>query len=206
LQAAAQRSLDAGTNLTAVLAMLKDLRADGFELPVILFTYANPLIRHGWKQSLARVADAGFDGVLVPDVPVEEGGTLRESANEHGLCPIFFVAPTTSAERIRIAAERSRGFLYTIGRFGVTGGATELDPAMLTFLDRVRAATELPIAVGFGIATSAQVATVTQHADVAIVGSALVQHVHEAGEQGGDDAAVRAAHDFVAALLEGVHA
>jgi tryptophan synthase alpha chain len=131
---------------------------------------------------------------------------MSELAREYGLCPIFFVAPTTSAERIRRAAEQSRGFLYVIGRFGVTGGETKLDPNLVGFLERVRAATQLPVAVGFGIATREHVATITQPADIAIVGSALVEHIHRAGQSGGDDAAVQAAHDFVADLLQGVQA
>jgi tryptophan synthase alpha chain len=149
-------------------------------LPVVLFSYANPLLRRGWVATARAAAEAGLDGWLVPDLPVEEGAEMRAAALEHGLCPIFFVAPTTSAERARAAMQASRGFLYAIGRFGVTGASTRLDSEATRFLDGLRAHGDLPVAVGFGLAGPEDVRAVVAHADLAIVGSALVEHLHRA--------------------------
>ncbi len=185
LQAAAERSLAAGTTLDRILDMVRELRAGSrgeppSELPVVLFSYVNPLVRRGWKLAARMAAEAGADGWLVPDLPVEEADAMRAAALEEELAPIFFVAPTTSDSRMRAAADASRGFLYAIGRFGVTGAHTGLDQRALAFLARLRNLTELPLAVGFGLQTGAHVRAVLEHADLAVVGSALVQHIHEA--------------------------
>lgn len=206
LQAAHERALAARTTLGGILECLREFRAES-ALPVVVMTYANPLVRRGWKESCRAIADAGADGVLVADLPVEEGADMAAAAEEAGLCPIFFVAPTTSDERMRRAISSSRGFVYAIGRFGVTGTGARLDGAAEGFLRRVRsAAGELPVAVGFGISTSRDVAAVTRVADVAIVGSALVQRVHEAFERGGrrPEAAADAAREFALELCRGL--
>jgi tryptophan synthase alpha chain len=192
LQAAAERALAAGTTLDRILEAVRVVRAGSkgappSEMPIVLFSYANPLVRRGWKQAALMAADAGIDGWLVPDLPVEEAEAMRSCALEEDLAPIFFVAPTTSETRIRAAASASRGFLYAIGRFGVTGARTGLDERALAFLARVRAMTELPLAVGFGIQTCEQVQSVLKHADLAVVGSALVQHIHEACSEWRDE-------------------
>jgi tryptophan synthase alpha chain len=210
LQAAAERALRGGATFAGALELIRAFRsgADGSqpsELPILVFSYANPLLRRGWDETARLVADAGGDGLLVPDVPIEEGGAMRRAALANGLAPIFFVAPTTSDERVRAAAEQSRGFLYAIGRFGVTGANTELDETALGFLRRVRSLTDLPLALGFGIRTHEQVRAVTEVADLAIVGSALVQKVHEAFAAANDPAeAARAAGSYLEELIEGV--
>jgi len=201
LQSAAQRALQDGTTLDGVLAMLADYRAAGGELPVAIFSYANPLVRRGWSRSMDSLRAAGADGVLVPDLPVEEGGALADSAGAQGLCPIFFVTPTTSDERVRAAAEASRGFLYAIGRAGVTGDATKIDSSTLAYLARIRAHTALPIALGFGLCTPGHVAAIAAHVDLAVVGSALVRRIHEAALAGTDPAA--AAASFITDLANG---
>ena len=193
LQAAAQRALEAGTNLRDVLALCAELRAEGCELPIALFTYANPLVRLGWENAARASAEAGVDAWLVPDMIPEEAGEMRAAAVAAGLAPIFFVAPTSSPERIAAAAAASRGFLYAIGRVGVTGGETRLDGATLDFLARIRASCALPLAVGFGLRTAEQVSAVTQHADLAIVGSAFVARLHEARGAGRPSPAAAAA-------------
>ncbi len=185
LQAAAHRALEAGTTLRGIFQLVADLRKTGSELPVALFSYANPLVRLGWKDAARLSAEAGVDAWLIPDLIPEEAEEMRGAAIEHGLAPIFFVAPTSSPERIAAAAEASRGFLYVIGRVGVTGNRTELDGSTLEFLGRVREACDLPLAVGFGLSTPTQVAAVTRHADLAIVGSAFVQRIHETWQRAG---------------------
>ena len=212
LQAAAQRALDAGTTLDGILDLVRRYRDAGGALPILAFSYVNPLLQRGATAVTRALRDAGVDGLLVPDLPVEEGRELQDSALAAGLAPIFFVTPTTSDERARRAAEASRGFLYVIGRTGVTGASTVLDADTLQFVARMRALCDLPLGVGFGLRTPEQVAAVARHATLAIVGSALVAHIHAAadgavdGAQDPDAAAARAAYDFVLNLRTGIPA
>lgn len=220
LQAANERALAAGTTFPKVLECLARFRAES-ELPVAVMSYANPLVRRGWKDACRAIAEAGGDGLLVADLPVEEGDEMSRAALAEGLCPIFFVAPTTSEARIRRAAAASRGFVYAIGRFGVTGWPTALDLGTVTpsnpvpvldgagerFLQEVReCAGSLPVAVGFGISTAGHVTAATRSADIAIVGSALVQRAHEAFESSGErpEAAGEAAQAFAQELCRGL--
>ena len=206
LQAAADRALAAGTTFDGVLGMLARFREKS-ALPVVIMSYANPLLRRGWEASARAIREAGGSGLLVADLPVEEGDAMRAAAEDAGLAPIFFVSPTTSEARMTRAIEASRGFVYAIGRFGVTGARTTLDPAAQAFLARVRERSNgLPVAVGFGIATAEDVRAAVEHADLAIVGSALVQRIHEAFEAGGGKpaAAAQAAEDFARELMEGI--
>lgn len=205
LQAAAQRALDAGTTLDGILDLVRRYRDEGGALPILLFSYANPLLRHGAAATVERLAAAGADGLLVPDLPVEEGADLRTAALEAGLAPVAFVAPTTGDERIARAAELSRGFVYVIGRTGVTGARTELGRDAQELLERVRRSCDLPIAVGFGIATAGQVAAVARHAELAVVGTALVQRLHEAAAAAADPdaAAEMAAFAYLSSLRSG---
>lgn len=209
LQAAAERAIAAGASFDRVLSLIARFRreAPASELPIVLMGYANPLLRRGWEASCAALAEAGADGVLVADVPIEEGAPLAEAAEKAGIAAIFFAAPTTADERLAAAARLSRGFLYAIGRLGVTGARASVDPAQAAFLDRVRAAAgDLPVAVGFGLSTADQVRAVAAHADLAIVGSAMVDRVHRAFTASGGDAqaAARAAEDFARELTKGL--
>lgn len=215
LQSAAQRALAAGTTFDGVLEMLSRFRRGGeghmgSDLPIAIMSYANPLVRRGLDRSLPALAQAGADGILVADMPVEEAAPLETAALKCGLAPIFFVAPTTSPERMEIAIAHSRGFIYAIGRFGVTGEATALDEAAQEFLARVRAAAKrLPVGVGFGITNAEQVTAATRHADLAIVGSALVEHIHKAIVAAPDrrlEAASDATREFIGRLSKGVAA
>ena len=193
LQAAAQCALEAGTTFDSVLETVRRFRTES-ELPLVLMTYANPLVRRGLESACGRMIEAGLDGVLIVDLPVEEAGPLLAAADATGLAPIFFVFFTSADDRIRASAQASRGYLYAIGRLGVTGARTALDESTLAFLRRVRAlAGELPVAAGFGIATPEQVRAVHAEADLAIVGTALVEHVHRASTAGGRPDPARAA-------------
>ena len=129
---------------------------------------------------------------------------MRAAAAAHGLSAVFFVAPTSGPARAAAACAASTAFVYVLGRVGVTGGATRFDAASLAFLDRVRAQARTPVAVGFGIGSAADVRAATAHADIAIVGTALVQRLHETRSSGGDAAAT--ARDFVRALVSGLAA
>jgi tryptophan synthase alpha chain len=213
LQAAAERALASGATFERALSMIERLRrgdahAPPCALPIAVMTYANVLVRRGWNESARMIARAGADALLVADLPIEEGAPMADAAIDAGLAPIFFVAPTTGEERMLRAIAMSRGFVYAIGRVGVTGAPTALDHGLEDFLARVRgAAHELPVGVGFGIATREHVAAATRHADLAIVGSALVERVHAAVAHATIDrerAAAAAARAFVVELARGL--
>lgn len=203
LQAAADRALASGTTFAGVCGVLRALRAGGSDLPVAVMSYLNPLLVRGLERSARELAGAGADAWLVADAPLEEADELRAAGDAAGLATVAFVSPTTDARRLERAAAASRGFLYAIGRFGVTGTATDLDGGAQAFLARCRAACgPLPLAVGFGIDDAAKVRAAVTHADLAIVGSALVERVHRAGP---DDArAAAAAEHFVRDLARGL--
>lgn len=203
LQAAADRALAADTDVNGIFAMVRRFREQGGQLPIALMSYCNPLGHRGWPEACAEAAEAGVDALILPDLPVEEGEPVGAAARAAGLCTIFFAAPTSSDERIARAVAASQGFLYVVGRTGVTGAGTTFDDSAQGFLQRVAGlAGDLPTAVGFGISSAADVAAATTHADIAIVGTALVRHIHEAGHD--DQAAVAAAEAFVSDLATGL--
>lgn len=183
LQAAAQRALDAGTTLRGILQMVREVRDEGCELPIALFSYANPLYSLGWEAAARASKEAGVDGWLVPDMIPSQATAMLAGAQANDLSCVFFAAPTSSRERIRAAATASQGFLYAIGRVGVTGGATELTSSTLDFLRTLRENCDLPIGVGFGLRNADQVAAVTEHAELAIVGSAFVDRLRKVYDQ-----------------------
>jgi tryptophan synthase alpha chain len=209
LQAAAERAIAAGASFDRVLDLIARFRREApiGQVPIVLMGYANPLLRRGWEASCNALAEAGADGVLVADLPIEEGAPLAAAAEKAGIAAIFFAAPTTADERLAAAVRLSRGFLYAIGRLGVTGARASVDPAQRGFLDRVRAAAgDLPVAVGFGLSTAEQVRAVAAHADLAIVGSAMVDRIHRAftASGGSSRAAAREAEDFARELTKGL--
>ncbi|MFN8061885.1 MAG: tryptophan synthase subunit alpha [Vicinamibacterales bacterium] len=176
IQRAAERALAAGTSLRTTLDLIRGVREE-IGAAVVLFTYANPVHRMGRDAFVRAAADAGVDGVLVLDLPVEEAGELRDALTEARLDPIFLLSPTTSDERIRRASALGSGFLYAISRLGVTGTRPDLAGGLDALVARIRAATTMPIAVGFGISRAEHVAAIGRLADAAVVGSALVDLV-----------------------------
>jgi tryptophan synthase alpha chain len=176
IQRATERALAAGMTLRGTLEVVAAVRA-AVETPIVLFTYANPVLRMGTEAFATRAAAAGADGVLMLDYPMEEAAALRAPLLDAGLDPIFLVSPTTTEERMRLAADQGRGFLYAISRLGVTGARTQIAADLPALLARVRAASTLPLAVGFGISHPDHVAEACRGADAAVVGSALVETV-----------------------------
>ncbi len=173
IQRAGQRALAAGTTMRDVLNLVRDLRR-GVDRPVLLLTYFNPVVQFGIDRFCAEAREAGVDGVVVPDLPADEADGLIAPAREAGLDTIFLVAPTTSDERIRLASERSRGFVYCVSLTGVTGVRAEVPPEVVDLVRRVKALIALPVCVGFGISTAEQAEAIARVADGVIVGSALV--------------------------------
>jgi tryptophan synthase alpha chain len=193
IQRASQRALDGGVTLLGLLDLARELRGR-LRAPLILMTYMNPLLAYG-LEAVTKEASAGFDGLIVPDLPLEEAGPLQRGARQAGLDLIFLVAPTSRPERIRLIARKTRGFLYAVSLMGVTGPRAQLPSDLVSYLQGIREVTEKPVSVGFGISHPEQVRALAAYADGMIVGSALVHLV----EEGGKDA-VRRVGDFVATL------
>jgi len=178
IQRASERALAGGMNLRGVIEIVRRVRAK-VDTPIVLFTYANPVVRMDPQVFARTAADAGVDGVLILDYPIEEAGPLRTPLLDAGLDPIFLISPTTSEERIRKSAELGAGFLYVISRLGVTGVRDRLPEDVGELMKRIRRCAGLPVALGFGIAHPSQVAEACRVADAAVVGSALVNVVAE---------------------------
>ncbi len=177
IQAAAARSLSSGTTPSSVLEMLSGLKGQ-LSVPVILFTYANPLINKGMENFCFQAAEAGAAGLVVPDLPLEEAELLSPIATDHGLDLVLLVAPTTPKERMRRIAESSKGFVYLVSVTGVTGERTHLEDRVETLVRQLKDISSVPVAVGFGISGPDQIRQVKSWgADGAIVGSALVKKI-----------------------------
>ena len=173
IQRASERALAAGGTLTSTLDLIAGTRP-GLRAPVVIFSYANPILAMGIKQFASRAAAAGVDGVLVLDLPLEESLECGEQMTLTGLDMIFLLSPTTTDERIRAAGEMGRGFLYGISRLGVTGARDRVADGARSLAERIRRLTTLPIALGFGISKPEHVEQVGRWADAAVVGSGLV--------------------------------
>jgi tryptophan synthase alpha chain len=180
IQRASERALRSGASMSRILEMLHRERAR-IDAPIVLFTYANPIERIGYEQFVALAAEADVDGVLVLDLPIDEAGPLASCLKQRGIAPVFLVSPTTPSERIQRAAAFGSGFLYAISRLGVTGVQQQLSDDAAAVVGGIRAISSLPVALGFGISTPAQVAAACTLADAAVVGSALVNVIAEAG-------------------------
>jgi tryptophan synthase alpha chain len=178
IQRASERALRRGTTLARVLGAARAIRS-GSALPLLLFSYFNPLLRYGLRRLAGEAADAGVDGVLVTDLPPEEAAAWLDAAREAGLDTVFLAAPTSSDDRLGLVAEASRGFVYAVSRTGVTGETETLSPEAGTLVRRLKARTGTPVALGFGIGTPAQVAKAAVAADGVVVGSALVRFLEE---------------------------
>jgi tryptophan synthase alpha chain len=196
IQAAGRRALDAGASLAGVLGLVKEFRAGNAHTPLVLMGYLNPILAYGVERFCADAASAGVDGLIVVDLPTEEAALLLPAAGAHGLDVIRLVAPTTSDERLPLVLAGSSGFVYYVSITGITGTRTASAEDLARDIPRIRRATTLPIAVGFGVRTPAQAAIVAQYADAAIVASALIEKL------AATDIATTLAD--VAALAEGV--
>ena len=178
IQRAAERALAAGGNLRTALEIVGKVRRH-VAAPIVVFSYANPLLRMGMGEFARRAAGAGVDGVLALDLPIEESDEFRETLSASGLDTIFLLSPTTTDARIQKAALLGRGFLYGISRLGVTGARSRVADGAEALVRRIRAHTTLPIALGFGISRPEHVIEVNEYADAAVVGSALVSWIAE---------------------------
>jgi tryptophan synthase alpha chain len=178
IQRSSERALARGVTLARVLETVVRIREKS-ELPLVLFSYLNPLLQRGVERALGDAARAGVDGVLVTDLPPEEAGEWIPAARAAGIDTIFLASPTSPDERLRRVAEASRGFVYAISRTGVTGERQALSEDARPLVERLRALTDVPVALGFGISTPEQVKQASAVADAVVVGSALVRFLEE---------------------------
>ncbi|MGE0452250.1 MAG: tryptophan synthase subunit alpha [Vicinamibacteria bacterium] len=179
IQRASERALRAGTTLRGVLDLVARIRVKS-ALPIVLFSYFNPLLRFGLEALAREAARAGVDGVLVTDLPPEEAGEWLAVARPAELDSVFLAAPTSPDERLSAIAAASRGFVYAVSRTGVTGEKDAVSEAAAPLVERLRRLTREPVALGFGISTPAQVKAAGALADAVVVGSALVRALEEA--------------------------
>jgi len=177
IQRASERALRHGTTLAQVLTLAAELRQHAQSTGLIVFSYLNPILRMGLEKFCKVARAAGVDGALVTDLPVEEAGEYLRAMRAHDLAPVFLAAPTSTDERLKRIAQASQGFVYAVSRTGVTGQRQRLADDARKLVRRLRRATKLPIALGFGISTAEQFAEVGKFADAVVVGSAIVDMI-----------------------------
>ena len=184
IQRASERALRSGTTLRKILERFPSWRQT-VRAPIILFSYFNPILQYGLENFAASAAQAGVDGALVVDLTPEEAENYVQAMRAQNLDTVFLASPTSTDARLERAAQLSTGFLYLISRTGVTGERSEMASSVRPLAERARRLTSLPLAIGFGISTAAQVREVQSHADAAVVGSAVVHAIEERYSQEG---------------------
>jgi tryptophan synthase alpha chain len=177
IQASGERALRNHISVKNILEIVAVVRAAGCETPIILFSYFNPILQFGLEKFAEEAVKSGVDGVLITDLVPEEAKRFRQILTDKDLSLIMLAAPTSSDERLEKICEKASGFVYAVSRAGVTGARTELSNDAENLVNRLRKFTDLPIAVGFGISNSEQVAETWKYADAAVVGSAIVAEI-----------------------------
>ncbi|MEO8401621.1 MAG: tryptophan synthase subunit alpha [Gammaproteobacteria bacterium] len=199
-QMSAERALKKRVSLSDCIALVKKLRHDSCEIPIILFSYFNPILNLGIEHFASQAEDAGIDGVLVVDLPIEEAEEFNAVLAAKNLSSIFLISPTTCLDRINKSAHMTTGFLYYVSRTGTTGTQACLSATLNDELKALRSSTDLPIAVGFGISTPTQAASVSQFADAVIVGSALVKILENTNVSEAKQQFIQTAKEFAVAI------
>jgi tryptophan synthase alpha chain len=197
IQRASERALRHGFGVSEILETVAAARKET-DVPVVLFSYFNPLLQFGLDRLSDEAERAGLDGVLVTDLVPEEASTFSAKLSARGLDMIFLVAPTSTETRLRMVAERASGFIYAVSRAGVTGERSHVSADAARLVARVREVSGLPVAVGFGISNASQVAEVWRYADAAVVGSALVAEIERLD---GDPSVAERVGEFARRLL-----
>jgi tryptophan synthase alpha chain len=179
IQRASERALKNGTSLQQVLTLAAEIREHSQSVGLVIFSYLNPVLRMGLPRFCQVARLAGIDGILIIDLPVEEADEYLREARKNDLATIFLAAPTSTEQRLKMIARVSTGFIYAISRTGVTGAREQMTGDAKALVQRIRRFSKLPIAVGFGISTPEQFATVGKFADCAVVGSAIVHAIEQ---------------------------
>ena len=198
VQAASQAALDRGTTLVDAIELVRAFRARGHEAPVLLMGYTNPFYQYGLDRLAADAAEAGIDGFIVPDLPSDEADEFQAPLAAHGRDLIFMLAPTSTERRVKDVVARATGFIYCVSLTGVTGARSTLSSTLPEYMSRIRAATNVPLAIGFGISTPAHVAEAARLADGVVVASALINHIDSLP----DNDQVAGARAFVRSLAD----
>jgi tryptophan synthase alpha chain len=180
-QLAAQRGLESGTTPPKVLEMVAAVRRES-QIPIVLYIYFNLIHKAGLERFIQDAAQAGVDGLLVLDLPPEESTDYEALMQKAGLCNIYLVAPTTPDLRIELIVKRAAGFIYYVSREGVTGMQQKISDTIAGMIAKIRAHSDLPIAIGFGVSTPEQAKTVASHGEAVVVGSAIVNQIAEHGQ------------------------
>lgn len=177
VQAASQKALDNGVTLGDCIDLVRQFRTRGYDTPVLLMGYTNPFYQYGLERLASDAAAAGVDGFLIPDLPSDESGEFQTPFEAKGLVLVQFLAPTSTTRRIKDVAARASGFIYCVALTGVTGARESLSTALPDYIARVRAETDIPLALGFGISTPDHVAAAAKLADGVVVASALINYL-----------------------------
>ncbi len=201
IQKASVRALKGGVTLENIFALAGRLRKK-VDIPLIIMTYYNPVYVMGAENFVKKAAAAGVDGLIIPDLPLEEAYQLKTLADNNGINLIFLVAPTSTKERIQKISHVARGFIYCVSVAGVTGARQKVSNSLEGFLNRIRTQTSLPLVVGFGISSPDTAQKAAQHADGVIVGSALIERI----EKNINDSrhALKTASDFIRELKKAI--
>jgi len=202
IQQAGERAIAAGTSLAGVLDIVAQFRQQDAATPVVLMGYANPIECLGAETFIARAAEAGVDGVLVVDYTPEESVEFAEQLKSAGLDPIYLLAPTSTEARMRDVAQLARGYIYYVSLKGVTGAGNLDTDDVGHHVDAIRRHVHIPIGVGFGIRDAQSAARVARHADAVVIGSKLIQVIQDASQQGGPQAAVDAAAQWLGGVRQ----
>jgi tryptophan synthase alpha chain len=194
IQRASYEALRQGVNPRVCFEVAQELRRQ-VEIPLVFMTYYNPVLKFGLEQFCSKCAEVGIDGLIIPDLPPEEGKELEKSTKRHGLDLVYLLSPASTEERIKLVTSRSSGFIYLVSLTGVTGTRDKLPEELESFVAKVRKKTEKPLCVGFGVSTTEQARRVAKVADGVIVGSRIIQLLDE-------DKSLRNACSFVKRLRE----
>lgn len=182
IQAAAERALLNPISVKDILRIVAEVRAENCETPIILFSYYNPILQFGLKNFVDEAVKSGVDGILITDLVPEEAGEFQAILAAKNVSLIMLAAPTSSDERLKKICEKASGFVYAVSRAGVTGARNETSGDAQKLVERLRKFTDLPLAVGFGISTAAQITETWKYADAAVVGSAIVAEIGRVGD------------------------
>jgi tryptophan synthase alpha chain len=188
-----QRALERGATVAQCLDFAREATRS-FQIPFLFMSYYNILFKYGLQRFVTEAGGRGMRGAIVPDLPPEEGRAYLECMRDHRLAPIFIFSPTTSVERMRYLAGLASGFIYCVARKGVTGLDTEFSSGLSAYLDNCRAATDLPLALGFGVKSAEDVSFLKNKAEIAVVGTQTIRLMDEKG--------IDAAYDFICSLRE----
>lgn len=181
IQKASEKAIAGGVRVEHAFQLIKKMRAQGLKLPVVFFTYLNPVLNFGYEKFVKEAKASGFDGLLIPDSPPDEEVSLQALCHKQNLSFVFLIAPTTPADRARKIAESSSGFIYYVSLRGVTGARAALSQDLYGHLQQVRKLTKKSVLVGFGVSTPEQAKKIAKLSDGVIVGSALIQEIQKPG-------------------------